>query len=676
MKTQNLRALVIACLLALASVDTAWAQSANKVAQVSSAPITIGETWRIHSKRLGEDREIRVYLPHSYADSKLSFPVIYTLDGEGTGPATASAVQFMTGYSEFPQMPEALVIAVINTDRNRDMPIPQMYGRGGEENFLAFLADELIPAIEQRYRTQPLRILVGHSQGGLFVHYALAARPKVFQWYLSMDAPLASFSEARPLMEKARTTITKDPGYRGRLVTIEGQLGWLKEWPSLIEAAPKGFYGARVEITDETHEAMAYKGIYEGLKRLFHDYTPKAKDARLPVLEAKYKALSEDYGYRVGIPQQVLLRSAARNAQQQEGAEAIKLLQRAVALYGESPATKRIKADAEAAIKKGGPDARIAEWARLPPPDVEKMKPFLGTWERRSQDGAQWSITFEVREGVVRAQHTVTPPSAPSFQLEINFVQVLEGQTLKWGVRNGRGPGVMLHTAKLVNENMLEGAQEGVGFIHTPPASSFTYKRITVGKKPAPEQESERSRKRDAWQRPGEVMDALSVKPGDRVADIGSGFGYFTFRLAARVGAEGKVYAVDISEEAINKVRQRKERENLQQVEPILSAEDDPRLPTGLDEVLIVDSYHEFRKYDQIMQAVFRALKSGGRLGIIDGEAKSGELRTTYHRLHAIPLELVREEITRNGFVFKERRPGFYDSEYGKKMYFLIFEKP
>jgi predicted methyltransferase len=189
-------------------------------------------------------------------------------------------------------------------------------------------------------------------------------------------------------------------------------------------------------------------------------------------------------------------------------------------------------------------------------------------------------------------------------------------------------------------------------------------------------QESERSRKRDAWQRPAEVFDALAVKPGHRVADIGSGYGYFTFRLAARVGAEGKVYAVDIDEEAINKVRQRKERENLAQVEPILGATDDPRLPNDLDAVLIVDTYHEFREYDRMMQAVFRALKPGGLLAIIDGEGPSGRPRTEYHRLHTIPAELVREEVARHGFVFKESRPGFYDAEYGKKMYFLIFEKP
>ena len=189
-------------------------------------------------------------------------------------------------------------------------------------------------------------------------------------------------------------------------------------------------------------------------------------------------------------------------------------------------------------------------------------------------------------------------------------------------------------------------------------------------------QDTDRSRKRDEWQRPGEVMDALAAKPGSRVADIGSGFGYFTFRLAARVTAEGKVYAVDVDREAIDKVRQRKEREKLEQVEPVLGESNDPHLPNDLDAVLIVDSYHEFREYERMMQAVLRALKPGGRLVIIDGEAPSGRPRTEYHRLHCIPAELVREEIARLGFVFKESRPGFYDAEYGKKMYFLIFESP
>jgi predicted methyltransferase len=189
-------------------------------------------------------------------------------------------------------------------------------------------------------------------------------------------------------------------------------------------------------------------------------------------------------------------------------------------------------------------------------------------------------------------------------------------------------------------------------------------------------QESERDRNRDTWQRPAEVFDALSLKPGDRVADLGCGHGYFTFRLAARVGALGKVFAVDIDKKALDDVTRRKTNEKLEQVQPILGESKDPHLPEGLDSVLIVDAYHEFRDYDLTMQAVFRAMKPGGRLVIIDGEGPKGRPRTEYHRLHRIPPELVREEVARNGFSFKETRPGFYDAEYGKKMYFLVFEKP
>jgi predicted methyltransferase len=332
-------------------------------------------------------------------------------------------------------------------------------------------------------------------------------------------------------------------------------------------------------------------------------------------------------------------------------------------------------------------DPRLAEWAKLPPPEIEKMKPFLGVWESiRKSDGQVGSVTtFEIRDGAVYARHRTTPAGAEPFQLEVQFIKVLDRQTLQWGLRNP-SMGVILHTAKLIDENTLQGTSEPVGIPQAPPPSNFSLKRQVGSRKPAPNvdkttvgassQESDYNRRRDDWQRPAEVIDALAVKPGQRVADLGSGSGYFTFRLAARVGSAGKVYAVDIDEEAINKVRLRKEREKLQQIEAILSESADPRLPSELDSVLIVDSYHEFREYDQTLQAVFRALKPGGRLVIIDGEAPSGRPRTEYHRLHSIPAELVREEVARHGFIFKETRPGFYDPDYGKKMYFLIFEKP
>ena len=482
MKTHFHWVLVVVCLLAASS--WAYAQA------TSPRPITIGETLHIVSKKLNETREVRVYLPASYADSKQRFPVIYTTDGETIGPVAASAVQFMTNASEFPQMAEALVVAVTNTNRERDMPIPQEYVKSvGKENFLAFLADELIPLIEQKYRTQPLRILIGHSQGGLFIYHALTARHLVFHWYLPIDAPFVGFPQLQPLVEQARKTITETPNYRGRLVSIEKAIGWLNEWPALLAAAPKSFYGEQVKITDETHEAMVYKAVYEGLKRLFYDFEPKSKDARLLELAPKYQALSEAYGYRVEIPQKVLLRSASRNVTAQNGAEAVKLIQRAIALYGESATTKRLMAQAEAALNNGGPDPRVAEFLNLPSPSAEQMKPFLGVWGGRLAvpDGVPLDIvmTFAIEGGVVRGRSTVSGPGGSSFQMDVGFIRVVDGQTLQWG-RRGRGAGVVVSTGKLVDENTLKGGEEDIGAPiragGTPQPITFTFKRKTGDK--------------------------------------------------------------------------------------------------------------------------------------------------------------------------------------------------
>jgi pimeloyl-ACP methyl ester carboxylesterase len=485
--SSQVAALLLLLLTSAGLLGAPASRGQDGAARVTVTPITVGEKLLVNSKRLGEGREIEVYLPAGYANSRQHYPVVYALDGEGTGPAAASAVRFMTNYAAVPHMPEAIVVAVVNTDRNRDMPVPQDYGRGGEDNFLAFLSEELVPLIEQRYRTQPLRILVGHSQGGLFAHYALSARPAVFQWYLSLDAPLAGVPETRTLMGKVRAVITKTPNYRGRLVSVERLYGWRKEWPSLVAGAPRGFYGAQFEILDESHETMAYRGIYEGLKRLFHDYTPDlAEDDKgiytLAALDETYKEVSAAYGYQVDIPRQVLTTVAARNTAMRYGAEAVELVKRAEALYGQTSMTKRLLAEAEDAVRRGR-DTRLAEWAALPPPAPGRMSPYLGVWESVTHDGARLSVTFEVKDGVVRAQNSVTPPGGESFQREVQFVRVLDGQTLQWGVRNGRGAGIILHTGKLVDENTLQGTVEPVGIEFAPPPHPFTYRRRS-GDKP------------------------------------------------------------------------------------------------------------------------------------------------------------------------------------------------
>jgi uncharacterized protein len=474
---------LVLCILILISAGLTAAQGPTELKQTAS--MTVGEILSIKSARLGEEREIRIFLPRSYLNSGKNYPVIYALDGEGTGALTANAAEFMNGYSAIPQMPEVIVAAVVNANRNRDMPIPEGYGKAGEENFLAFLADELVPAVEKKYRAQPLRILLGHSQGGLFAHYALAARPKAFQWILAIDAPLAGFAPAKPLMEKVKTLITKTPNYRGRLVSIENLYGWRQDWTLFKAGAPKGFYGEQLEIKDETHETMAYKGIYEGLKRLFHDYAPNITRENkiihtLPTLKERYKALSEAYGYQVDIPSPLLLNSADQNIALQHGAEAVELVKYAVALYGESFRTERQLKEAEEAVKKGR-NPKLEELMNLPAPPPASMKPFFGIWERKGD--AVWIIAFAVEDNRVRTENTVIPPTFEAFHLEVQFVRVLEGQQIQWGERNGRGPGMTVYTARLVDENTLAGTAEGIGFIMPRPPFSFTYKRRAGDKK-------------------------------------------------------------------------------------------------------------------------------------------------------------------------------------------------
>jgi len=123
---------------------------------------------------------------------------------------------------------------------------------------------------------------------------------------------------------------------------------------------------------------------------------------------------------------------------------------------------------------------------------------------------------------------------------------------------------------------------------------------------------------RDDWQQPDAVMDRLGVFDGARVADLGAGGGWFTIRLARRVGPNGLVYAEDIQREMIESIARRVEREGLANVRTILGAADDPHLPTGLHAVLIVDTYPQLRDPVGLLRHVRAALAPNGRLGIVD----------------------------------------------------------
>jgi tRNA A58 N-methylase Trm61 len=124
---------------------------------------------------------------------------------------------------------------------------------------------------------------------------------------------------------------------------------------------------------------------------------------------------------------------------------------------------------------------------------------------------------------------------------------------------------------------------------------------------------------REKEEDPAKLMAALNVQPGDVVADIGAGTGFYTMRLAKLVGARGKVKAVDIQQEMLDLLKKRMNDEKIENVDLILGKESDPQLEPGtVDLVLMVDVYHEFAYPFEMMEHIVAALKPTGRVVFVE----------------------------------------------------------
>ncbi len=159
------------------------------------------------------------------------------------------------------------------------------------------------------------------------------------------------------------------------------------------------------------------------------------------------------------------------------------------------------------------------------------------------------------------------------------------------------------------------------------------------------------------------VMDILGISQGKIVADIGAGSGWFTVRASKRVGDTGSVFAVDINAEAIRYIDHRIQEENLHNVRTIRSKSDDPILPAGkVDAVLLLKTYHEVAQPVVLLRNLRRSLADGARVGIIDRNG-NGEN-------HGVEREVVIREAAEAGYQLREQ----YDFVKADKMdYFLVF---
>lgn len=252
----------------------------------------------IDSKILGETRELLIHLPNNYRlyENK-QYPVLFLLDGQRNLNHVAGTLDLLN-QSNMAQ--EMIIIAIMNTHRTRDFtptrnPDYDEWGiSGGADDFLSFIGQELIPHVDENFRTNGLRILSGHSLGGLLTVYALHTRPALFQAYFAFSPSLWWHDEV--IFKQARDFYQNTPELNKYLyVNLGNEDGQMQSaferFTSLLgERVPDGFVYNMDLDTSETHNTIALAGHALALKH-FNNLLLPARD----VLEKGEKAVLQFY---------------------------------------------------------------------------------------------------------------------------------------------------------------------------------------------------------------------------------------------------------------------------------------------------------------------------------------------------------------------------------------------
>ena len=185
--------------------------------------------------------------------------------------------------------------------------------------------------------------------------------------------------------------------------------------------------------------------------------------------------------------------------------------------------------------------------------------------------------------------------------------------------------------------------------------------------------------KRERTLRMPEIIQAMGVVDGTKVADIGAGSGSYEIALSHAAGADGHVYAEDISENAIKELHNRVKQSKLKNVDVIEGVADDPKLPEDLDAVLMVIMYHEIADPQKMLDRVAAALRPGGRLVVVDMTPHKTLTRPRADQVknHVIAPDLAESEIRGAGFEVVSRDDHFIDHpDEESTRWMIVFRKP
>lgn len=267
-------------LITIILLTTSLAITSTATAQVTVKPLVIGESLELASKTMQETRRINVYLPDGYQqDQSKSYPVIYMPDG-GIAEDFLHIAGLMQVSMANGTMRPFILVGIENTVRRRDLTGPSeseldkkaIPNLGGAETYRQFLTRELIPEIEQRYRTTQERALLGESLAGLFTIETLFHTPDMFQTYIAIDPSLwwnderltkqfAEKLQAQPLL--AKNLYFASSGQRGMEQVIKNFA------EMLTMKKPQALNWTYEHFAKETHATIYHPAALLAFRQLF-----------------------------------------------------------------------------------------------------------------------------------------------------------------------------------------------------------------------------------------------------------------------------------------------------------------------------------------------------------------------------------------------------------------------
>jgi predicted alpha/beta superfamily hydrolase len=284
-------------------------------------PFVIAEVATIHSKILGEDRSIFIYNPDKNGANLLpSYPVLYTLD-ENDMTLVTGLVKYLSAYNE--QMSPMIVVGIDGgPTRIRDLtpthslidnlgqldssPDSWLKDSGGSERFAQFMRDEVMPYVEQHYRTGPFRILAGHSVGGLEAIDCLLVHPEMFDAYIAISPSL--WWDKGYMFSLAKDKLNTLNGKRKFLFLADSPetgpfTSYVHDFDALISARkPPTLEYKHMFYPTESHGSVAAKAYYDGMRYLYPEWNIAESDTSVALIKQHYQTMGVRLGYDVEPP--------------------------------------------------------------------------------------------------------------------------------------------------------------------------------------------------------------------------------------------------------------------------------------------------------------------------------------------------------------------------------------